>query len=222
MNKYNAPAMLNPVRSARSPRIAGALLAGLMVTLAPLASAGTIGISGGRLIVGTEPGDAEQAISVSISGTDLVILGVNFDLVTPGCTGQGTFLCALSGFNELVILGGSGDDVVDLSGISAPGFAITVLGGAGADVLIGSGGNDKMYGGSGDDVLIGGAGLNCLSGGPGNNIVLQGGCNAGPDPVIAPLTRTNVPEPGGLALLATGLVVLPFTRLRKQRGRGKS
>ena len=87
MKEYNAPIALNLVRSLRRLRVTSALLAGLLFTLAPLASAGTIGISNGKLIVGTEPEDDNQVIIASIAGTDLLISGVNFDIVTPGCTG---------------------------------------------------------------------------------------------------------------------------------------
>jgi hypothetical protein len=102
MKKYKARVMQNLGRSSRGALVGG-LLAGLMITLAPLASAGTIGILDGRLIDGTELGDGPQNIAASIVGTDLLITAAGFDLVTPGCTGAGSFACALSGFNELVV-----------------------------------------------------------------------------------------------------------------------
>lgn len=203
----------------------GALLAGLMMALSSVASAGTLGISLGRLIVGTEPGDGNQAIVASMVGPDLRISGVDFDLVTPGCTSQGssTFTCAVSGFSELVVLGGDGDDVIDLSAISRPTFDITILGGPGDDVLIGSGGDDTIFGGPGDDVLIGGPGNDCLSPGTGNNVVIQAvqaGCANGPDPIITPLPRADVvPEPSGVFLLATVIVALPLARRKLSKSR---
>src|SRR5260370_4282978 len=134
MKKYNGP------------HAAGALVAGLMVTLVPFASAGTIGISNGQLIIGTELGDGNQSITASIAGPNLVIEGVNFDIVTPGCTGRGTVTCALSGFRELIILGGNGDDAISLGAIASPTFAPLILGGPGADVLVGSGGHVTILG----------------------------------------------------------------------------
>ena len=215
---------LHQVRSSRGFRVAGVLIAGLMMTLAPFASAGTIGISGGQLIVGTEPGDGAQSIAASITGTDLRISGIDFDLVTQGCTavGSSSFDCPLSGFDELVVLGGSGDDAISLGAIAAPPFAITILGGPGNDVLVGSGGDDTIFGGPGDDILIGGPGVDCLLPGAGNNVVIQAartGCPTGPDPVITPLPRAEVPEPGGLLLMATGLGALAITTRKLRPGR---
>jgi hypothetical protein len=98
------------------------LFACVTLTLGPLASAGTLGISLGRLIVGHGAGDGNQAIVASMVGNDLRISGADFDLVTPGCTslGSATFDCPISGFNELVILGGDGDDAITLSAIAQP------------------------------------------------------------------------------------------------------
>jgi len=117
-----------------------------MITLAVHACAGTIGISNGTLIVGTESGDGNQLFAPMIAGSDLVLPNLNFDIVTPGCTGVGSITCPLAGFEALVILGGDGDDVIQLSGISGLTFAITALGGPGNDVLVGTPGNVKLFG----------------------------------------------------------------------------
>ena len=187
-------------------------MAGLTIALSLPAFAGTIGISGGQLIVGAEPGDGNQVFAPTISGTDLILPNLNFDLVTPGCTGVAVFTCPLAGFQELVILGGDGDDVINLSGITGLTFPIIALGGPGNDVLVGTPGNVKLFGGPGDDVLTLMPG-NCFSRGIGNDLVLGGGCDAGPEPSIAPLPRqgTQAPEPGGLLLVGTALVGLAVT-----------
>ena len=184
-----------------------------MITLAVPASAGTIGISGGKLIVGTEPGDGSQVFAPAIAGLDLVLPNLNFDIVTPGCAGVGSITCPLAGFQELVIMGGDGDDVIQLTSISGLTFAITALGGPGNDVLVGTPGDVKLFGGPGDDVLINMPG-NCFSRGAGNDVVLGGGCDAGPEPVITPLPRpaTDAPEPSELLLVGIGLVALAVTR----------
>jgi len=202
-------AMFNLACSSRGKRRAPALLLGLVFTMAVPAFATTIGISGGTLIVGAEPGDGNQVFAPTIVGADLVLPNLDADIVTPGCTGVGNITCALAGFQELVILGGNGDDVIQLSGITGLTFGITALGGPGNDVLVGTPGNVKLFGGPGDDVIVNMPG-NCFSRGTGDDVVLGGGCNAGPEPVIEPLPRqtADTPEPGGFLLLGTALVGL--------------
>jgi hypothetical protein len=82
--------MSNIVRSFGATRWASALLAGLIIGLAVPASAETIGISGGVLIVGTEAGDGNQVFAPTIVGNDLVFGNLNADIVTPGCTEAGS------------------------------------------------------------------------------------------------------------------------------------
>jgi len=200
-------------------RQAAALLAGLMVMVVVPAYADTIGISGGTLIVGAEPGDGNQVFAPTIAGSDLVLPNLNAAIVTPGCTNLGTsIVCPLAGFQDVVILGGDGDDVINLSGISGLTFSITALGGAGDDVLIGTPGNVKLFGGAGNDVLTVMPG-NCFSRGSGTDVVLGAGCDAGLEPAFAPLPREVVPtpEPDGLVLLGSGLVGLAAMTSRKKR-----
>ena len=203
-----------------------ALLTSLIAILPTLATAGTIGISDGKLIVGTEAGDGPQAISAAVTATDLLISGVNlFDLVTPGCaTLSGTVTCGLSGFSQLIVLGGDGDDAITLSAIAKPTFATLILGGAGADILVGSGGDDIIFGGLGDDVLIGGPGQDCLDAGPGDNTVIQFAPPCGGEPDIRPLPRdvTVTPEPAELAPLGAGLGAVWIADRRRRRARQAS
>ena len=216
--KSKRTSIFNLGRSPRGTRRATILVASLAITLAAPAFAGTIGISAGRLIVGTEPGDGNQVFAPTIAGPDLILPNLNFDIVTPGCTGVGSFTCPLAGFQELVILGGNGDDVIQLSGISGLTFDITALVGPGNDVLVGTPGNVKLFGGPGDDVLVVMPG-NCFSRGTGVDVVLGSGCDAGPEPDIAPLPRlAQAPEPSGLVLAGTALVGLVVTkRMRFKR-----
>ncbi|MGY6277908.1 hypothetical protein [Methylomonas sp. MgM2] len=206
-------------------RGAAALLAGLMIALAVPASAMTIGISDGILIAGTEPDDGNQVFEPTIVGSNLVLPSLTADIVTPGCTGVGTITCPIAGFLELVILGGEGDDVIDLSSINRLTFSIIALGLAGNDVLIGTPGEVNLFGGEGDDVIVLANG-NCASPGPGDDLVirsLRAGCaiDDGPEPVFAPLPRqfAGVPEPGDFWLFGLGLAALAATRtsFRSQR-----
>ncbi|WP_223526813.1 tandem-95 repeat protein [Pseudomonas sp. BF-B-19] len=50
----------------------------------------------------------------------------------------------------------------------------TLLGGAGNDILFGSGGSDTLDGGKGNDILLGGTGNDTLMGGQGNDILIGG------------------------------------------------
>jgi Ca2+-binding RTX toxin-like protein len=195
-----------------------------MIGLGVPASAETIGISGGILVVGTEAGDGNQVFAPTIVGPDLLFTNLNADIVTPGCTEVGSSIsCPLAAFQELVILGGAGDDVINLSGISGLTFPILALGGLGNDVLVGTPGNVKLFGGPGDDVITNFPG-NCFSRGTGADIVLGGGCDAGPEPAFAPLPRQSagVPEPGAYWLLGIGLVGLAATTRMKSRRRQTS
>ena len=186
------------------------LIAALLAIFALPLSAGTIGISNGQLIVGTEAGDGNQAIAPTISGQNIVFDNLNFDVVTPGCTGSGSITCSLADFQQLIILGGDGDDAITLSGISPATFGILAIGGNGNDVLIGTPGNNiSLFGGLGDDVLIASPG-NCVSDRIGDNIIIGGSCLAGDEPAITPLPRqtSQVPEPSELMLMGTGLATV--------------
>jgi Ca2+-binding RTX toxin-like protein len=80
--------------------------------------------------------------------------------------------------DHIVINGLGGDDAIVASGLT--GMQLTVNGGDGDDVLVGSAGDDTLNGGAGDDVLIGGPGQDVLDGGTGNNISIQAVVNAPP------------------------------------------
>ena len=197
------------VRSTPGARRALALLACLIIALAIPASADIVGMTGGTLIVAAEPGDGNQVFAPTIVNSDLVFPDLDADIVTPACTGVGSVICPLAGFQDLVILGGDGDDVITLTGISGLTFPITALGGPGDDILIGTPGDVKLFGGPGDDILIITAG-NCFSRGTGLDVVIGGGCDAGPEPSFALPQRqfAATPEPAGLLLIGTMLAAL--------------
>jgi len=67
---------------------------------------------------------------------------------------------------RITVRAGAGDDDVAVSGT----VGITVLGGAGDDVLLGGDGQDRLQGGTGDNYLDGGDGDDVLSGGPGDDV----------------------------------------------------
>jgi Ca2+-binding RTX toxin-like protein len=75
--------------------------------------------------------------------------------------------------DSLFVNGVDGDDAIVASDLQAGVIILTVDGGAGNDVLIGSHGDDILLGGTGDDVLNGGPGQDVLDGGPGSNVIIQ-------------------------------------------------
>jgi Ca2+-binding RTX toxin-like protein len=187
--------------------------------LAAPARAATIGINGSILTAFATSGD-DVLVLVS-SPTDLLFLGVDFDIVTPGCSDTGGLSCSLAGLTELRINMLEGDDVLELSGLPLiPGLVFTLLGGSGDDVLIGGVNSENLYGGAGDDVLIGGGGTNCASGGGGNDILIDIACDAGQEPVFPPAQPTGVPEPTAGLLLLSSLGIFALGRSRRESRSG--
>jgi Ca2+-binding RTX toxin-like protein len=68
-----------------------------------------------------------------------------------------------------------GDDVVDATSLEADGIQLTMIGGLGNDVFLGSEGDDQINGGDGDDVALMGAGDDTFAWNPGDdNDTLEG------------------------------------------------
>jgi Ca2+-binding RTX toxin-like protein len=88
--------------------------------------------------------------------------------------------------NGAGILGSSGSDTLDFSGVTiAANNMGAINGGVGDDILIGSSFDDVLIGASQNDTLIGGAGNDVLQGGAGIDIVFGG---AGNDTIIVERT----------------------------------
>jgi Ca2+-binding RTX toxin-like protein len=81
------------------------------------------------------------------------------------------------GHTGVRILGSTGNDVLDFTGVTLTGIAEinggggndSLTGSAGADVLVGLAGNDTVNGGNGIDILEGGAGNDTMNSGAGND-----------------------------------------------------
>jgi len=100
----------------------------------------------------------------------------------------------------------AGDDVVDATSLEADGIQLTINGGLGADILIGSEGDDLFNGGDGNDTAFMGAGDDAFVWNPGDdNDTLEG--QDGFDKMI--FNGANVAEQ--INILANGGRVL-FTR----------
>jgi Ca2+-binding RTX toxin-like protein len=77
--------------------------------------------------------------------------------------------------DRLTLNGQGGDDVINASSLEADGIQLTMNGGLGVDVLIGSEGNDLINGGDGNDTALMGAGDDTFVWNPGDdNDTLEG------------------------------------------------
>ncbi|HEV2748237.1 MAG TPA: calcium-binding protein [Allosphingosinicella sp.] len=117
------------------------------------------------VIRGTEGADA---ISIANVGGVIRITGLSAEIRISHFDAQ----------DRIVIMGLGDDDVIDASGLS--GMLLTALGGGGDDVLIGGPGADDLLGEAGDDVLIGGGGFDELDPGTGENVVIANLAAAAP------------------------------------------
>jgi Ca2+-binding RTX toxin-like protein len=77
--------------------------------------------------------------------------------------------------DRLTLNGLGGDDVIDATSLEADGIQLTMNGGLGADVFLGSEGDDLINGGDGDDLALMGAGDDTFVWNPGDdNDTLEG------------------------------------------------
>ncbi|MEH1943974.1 MAG: calcium-binding protein [Nostoc sp.] len=74
-----------------------------------------------------------------------------------------------TGVNAVSFAGGAGNDLLDGSGTATP---LSGFGGEGNDTFTGGTGNDNLYGDAGNDLLRGGDGIDFLSGGGGSDTLV--------------------------------------------------
>ena len=103
---------------------------------------------------------------------DAITISSNNGVVTVTGLAEEVTISNFDTNDRIVINGLGGDDAIVASELE-PGMQLTLNGGDGDDVLVGSAGNDILNGNAGDDVLIGGPGQDVLDGGTGNNIDIQ-------------------------------------------------
>jgi len=131
---------------------------------------------------GAPDGQVDTVVINATDAADVITLTNNNGVITVSGLAETVTIKNFDATDKLVIKGLGGDDVIQASGFS--GMQLTEDGGDGADVLIGSHGNDTLLGGLGDDILIGNGGIDTLDGGPGANVVLNGA--ATPPPPVTP------------------------------------
>lgn len=105
--------------------------------------------------------------AIAISGSPATGLSVTGLQATVNITGSEPAL------DSLFIKALEGDDAIVAADLQAGMIILTLDGGPGDDIIIGSQGDDILLGGSGDDVLNGGPGLDVLDGGTGANVLIQ-------------------------------------------------
>jgi Ca2+-binding RTX toxin-like protein len=127
---------------------------------------------------GTQGDDAIAVISLD---EDVAVVGLQADVS----------IDTVEVDDELVINGLGGIDVIDASALTAGQMKLTMNGGLGADLFIGSAGDDFFNGGDGDDVALMGDGDDTFVWNPGDdNDTLEG--QAGFDTML--FNGNNAPE----------------------------
>lgn len=128
---------------------------------------------------GPDGGGDGAADTITVSATNGAdVFGVTGDaggITVFGLQAQVNVFFAEVANDRLTLNGLGGDDVIDASGLEAGGIQLTMNGGLGADVLIGSEGGDLVLGGDGNDLALLGAGDDTFVWNPGDdNDVVEG------------------------------------------------
>ena len=144
--------------------------------------------------VSTGAGDDTIFFTGVGEGFDAVTGGAGADVVLALADGTDIGMRSIStiehidanGHTAVRILGSTGNDVLNFTGVTLTGIVAidggggndALTGSAAADVLIGRSGSDVINGGIGDDILEGGSGNDSLNGGTGNDVFryVLGGC----------------------------------------------
>jgi len=105
-------------------------------------------------------GDGADTFDGGAGSDSLRIAAVNYALRWASVTSVETI--DASAVTGATIVGGSGDEAIDLSGTVLKGVS-GILAGTGADIVVGSAGADRILGGSGADDLTGGGGADIFA-----------------------------------------------------------
>jgi Ca2+-binding RTX toxin-like protein len=113
---------------------------------------------------------ADNIIVHGTAGEDVVFVSGNAGVVAVmGLAALVNIAGAEAANDRLTVNLLGGDDVLDASGLTATGIALTADGGEDDDAITGGDGGDTLIGGNGDDVLIGGPGVDVFDpAGPGD------------------------------------------------------
>jgi Ca2+-binding RTX toxin-like protein len=137
---------------------------------------------------GAQGGGDGAADTVTVNGTNaigdsIVITGDAGGVTVSGLHATASVSSQEAANDRLTVNGLAGDDVLDATGLKAGGIQLTLNGGLGADVLLGSQGDDLINGGDGTDVAFMGAGDDVFVWNPGDdNDTIEG--QAGTDTLL--------------------------------------
>src|SRR5262249_25189693 len=114
-------------------------------------------------------GQPDQVIVAATAGSDDITMRRDGGAGTgSGLSEEVTIQHADAGLDQLRVLAGAGDDEIDASRLPANQINLTLDGGAGNDVILGSHGNDTVIGGQGNDVASLGDGNDTFIWNPGD------------------------------------------------------
>jgi Ca2+-binding RTX toxin-like protein len=117
---------------------------------------------------GQGDGAADSVIANGTAGDDRIsVVSSGGSILVNGLAAQ-TTVSGAEGIDSLTINGLGGNDRIDASRLSAGAVNLTLNGGDGDDVIIGSAGNDLVNGGRGNDVALLGAGNDTFVWNPGD------------------------------------------------------
>ena len=155
----------------------------------------TINVENQSLNLNVPAFDADNTVTVSRVGNNLVARRGTTDLITPTPLEDVASLTINGGIakdtvvldaslnsagnpathkftGQIVVNGNAGDDKLDASKITVATFGITYNGGADNDSALGGAGNETLNGGDGNDTLKGGKGNDVINGNAGNDALL--------------------------------------------------
>ncbi|WP_217283812.1 beta strand repeat-containing protein [Pseudaquabacterium terrae] len=157
---------------------------------------------------GPNGGGDGAADTVTVNGSQadntITVAGNAGGVSVSGLQAQVNMLSPEAANDRLVVNGLGGDDVINASSLAADGMQLTLNGGLGDDLLIGSQGGDLFNGGDGNDVALMGAGDDLFVWNPGDdNDTLEG--QAGKDTLLFngsnAAEQVTISANGGRALL---------------------
>jgi Ca2+-binding RTX toxin-like protein len=134
-----------------------------------------IDLEGGALGSGVSDGAVDHVTVTGTAGSDSVIIaGANGNLAVAGLP-SAVGIGHADATDVLTFNAGDGNDVINASGLAAGTIGLSLNGGLGADLFVGSQGDDLIFGGDGDDTALMGAGDDVFVWNPGDdNDIVEG------------------------------------------------